>query len=198
MPRWRSIFSTSTRLKMSAQLSSVGDAHAGARAAWRARRGPARRPAPSATSPADRCRRTVRMPRRRVSRSGSANGSAARPRKVSCFVPAAVAASARMRGAVGHQRLVGLAGAVPFEHREFRMVQRAALAVAADAWRIRRCAARRPPAASCRRTPARCADRACRRAVRAIEPRWRRRADAPRCPARPARPRSRPRRNHAR
>ncbi len=36
------------------------------------------------------------------------------------------------RGAIAHQRLVGFAGPVPFEHREFGMVQRPALAVAVD------------------------------------------------------------------
>ena len=34
------------------------------------------------------------------------------------------------RRAVGHQRPVGLAGAIPFDQREFRMMQRAALPVA--------------------------------------------------------------------
>ena len=34
------------------------------------------------------------------------------------------------RGAVGHQRLIRLAGAIPFDEREFRCMQRAALAVA--------------------------------------------------------------------
>ena len=59
-----------------------------------------------------------------VSRSGSANGSAARPRKVRCVVPAAVGRQRQEGGAVGHQRLVRLAGAIPFEHGEFGMMQR--------------------------------------------------------------------------
>ena len=43
------------------------------------------------------------------------------------------------------------------------MVQRAALAIAEDAGEIEDAASRRPPAASCRRIPARCADRAASR-----------------------------------
>ncbi len=65
-----------------------------------------------------------------VSRSGSANGSAVRPRKLRVLVPAASRGLRQDGGAVGHQRLVRFARAVPFDEREFRMMQRAALAVA--------------------------------------------------------------------
>jgi hypothetical protein len=41
------------------------------------------------------------------------------------------------RGAVLHQRFIGLARAIPFQHREFRMVQRAPLAVAEHAREIK-------------------------------------------------------------
>ena len=39
----------------------------------------------------------------------------------------------QQRSAVGHQGLVGFARAIPFEHRELRMVQRSALAIAPHA-----------------------------------------------------------------
>ena len=67
-----------------------------------------------------------------VSRSGSAKGSASRPRKEKDFAPARSAASASSAAQSVHQALIGFAGAVPFEHGEFRMVQRPALAVAVD------------------------------------------------------------------
>ena len=66
-----------------------------------------------------------------VIRSGSANGSADTAAKTQEFRSRPTsAACARIAAAVGHQRLVGLARAVPFDEREFRVVQRAALAVA--------------------------------------------------------------------
>ena len=48
---------------------------------------------------------------------------------------------------------------VPFQHREFGMMQRPALAVAEHTGELK-IRARRPPAASCRRIPATCADKA--------------------------------------
>ena len=65
-----------------------------------------------------------------VSRSGSAKGSAERPRKLNCRVPAACGRQLQDRRAIVHQRPIGLAGAIPFDQREFRMMQRAALAIA--------------------------------------------------------------------
>ena len=90
------------------------------------------------------------------------------------------------RGAVGHQRAVGLAGAVPFEQGEFRMVQRAALAVAEDLGEFDDPALAGRQRASCRRIPARCANKAAKRRRRAPRASWRRRADASRFLARPA------------
>ena len=49
------------------------------------------------------------------------------------FCPGGLGSEREQRGAIGHQRIVGLTGAVPFEHRELGMVQGAALAVAKDA-----------------------------------------------------------------
>ena len=69
------------------------------------------------------------------------------------------------------------------------MVQRAPLAVAEDAGEIEDPAFARPPAASCRRTPARCGDRAASGSPSGCDAaRSRRRAGAPRCRARPAAP----------
>ena len=133
-----------------------------------------------------------------VSRSGAANGSALRPRKGSVAAAGGARRGGEKRGAVRHHRLVGLVGAIPFQHGEFRMMQRAALAVAEDAGELEDPRARRPPAASCRRTPARCADRARDALAVGRRPaRSRRRADAPRCRARPAGSPARPRRSPA-
>ncbi len=111
---------------------------------------------------AGRCRHGGRKASATVSRSGSAKGSASRPRKAKRsrrpHRRPARAASAQSR----HQRLIGLAGAVPFQHGEFGMVQRAALAVAVDRPEAEDALARRRRAASCRRIPARCAGRALR------------------------------------
>jgi hypothetical protein len=67
-----------------------------------------------------------------VSRSGSSEGSQLACRDRSASAPgrrlAASASIARNR----HQHLIGLAGAIPFQHGEFGMVQRPALAVAID------------------------------------------------------------------
>ena len=112
-----------------------------------------------------------------VSRSGSAKASAERPRKVRCRVPAARAATAQDRGAIGHQRLIGFAGAIPFDKREFGIMQRAAFAVAKHLGEFDDARARRRREASCRRIPARCADSGATPCRPAPQARWRRRAD---------------------
>ena len=119
--------STSTRLKISPQLSSSAMRMPAACAAAQqaSRSGSPSGNVASRSMPAKRAKASAT-----VSRSGAANGSAARPRKVNCCVPAACAACAKNRGAVGHQRLIRLAGPIPFDQREFRRVQRAALAIA--------------------------------------------------------------------
>ena len=110
-------------------------------------------------------------------------------------MPAGLGRKRQNLAAIAHHRLIGLARPIPFEHREFGVVQRAALPVALDMGESRRCAARRPPAASCRRIRARCGGRAASARRPATAPRSRRRADAPRCRARPGAPPYRPRRN---
>ena len=65
-----------------------------------------------------------------VIRSGAANGSARAAAKAQGFGPGGCGGQRQEGGAVIHQRLVRFARAVPFQQREFRMVQRAALAVA--------------------------------------------------------------------
>ena len=112
-------------------------------------------------------------------------------------MPAVSAASARISAQSRHQRLVGLARPVPFEHGEFGMVQRAALAVAVDMGEAgdARLARRQQLLAGEFRRGVEIERRAARR--RGRWPRSRRRADAPRCPARPAAWPYRPRRNPA-
>ncbi len=127
MPRLPSILSTSTRLKMSPQRSSSPTRMPAARAA----RASASR---SGSPPGSVANRSMLAKRANasatVSRSGSANASAVRPRNVKVLRPRGFRRQRQDRGAVGHQGLIRLAGAVPFEQGEFRMVQRAALAVA--------------------------------------------------------------------
>ena len=71
-----------------------------------------------------------RKPRRRSAVPARRTDRPTRPRKVSCRRPGRLRRQRQDRRAVGHQRLVRLAGAIPFDQREFRMMQRAALAVA--------------------------------------------------------------------
>ena len=134
------------------------------------------------------------MPARRmnasatVMRSGVANGSAVRPRKLNCLRPGRLRGLRQDRRAIGHQGPVRLIGPIPFDHGEFRMMQRAALAVAEHAGELddpglargqqllagefrRGAQIKRPPAS--RPAP---------------QGRSQRRADAPRCRARPAAP----------
>ena len=149
--------------------------------------------------PGGRCRQSARRLRRRVRRSGSWNGSASRPRKVRTRVPAVSAASAEDRRAILHQRLVGLARPIPFEHGEFRVVQRPALAVAVHTGEARRSAVSPAASSFLQANSGRGVQVERRRARRrAPRPRSRRRADAPRCRARPAASPVRPRRNPAR
>ena len=86
-----------------------------------------------------------------------------RPRKRSSGAPAASAATASSAAQSCHHRLVGLIGAIPFEHGELGVMQRRRARGCGRRGRNRRCAARRRRAASCRRIPARCADRAAAR-----------------------------------
>ena len=94
------------------------------------------------------------------SRSGFADGSAERPRKEKCQVPAACAASASSAAQSAIRAVIGLAGAIPFDQREFGMHAARRARDCEKPWRTRRCGARRRREASCRRIPARCADRA--------------------------------------
>ena len=63
---------------------------------------------------------------------------------------------------VGHHGVIAGIGAIPFQHGEFRQMQVAALAVAEHPGEFEDLRSRRPPAISCRRIPARCADSAWR------------------------------------
>ncbi len=61
--------------------------------------------------------------------SGSASGSALRPRKLISRASGDSRGHGEESDAVGHHGLIGFAGAIPFEHGEFRVMQRAALAI---------------------------------------------------------------------
>ena len=100
------------------------------------------------------------------------------------------------RGAVVHQRCERRADAIPFEHREFRRVQRACARDCGRHASARRSASPRRRAASSSRIRARCAaiGRA-RSAVRPDEVGREARADGSRCRARPAARPDRPRRS---
>ena len=130
-------------------------------------------------------------------RSGAANGSAARPRNENVPRARRLRRQREQRRAIGHQRVVGLVGAIPFEHREFGMVQRAALAVAKHAGELEDppLARRQQLLAGEFRRGVQIEPRALAR--RARPARSRRRAGAPRCRARPAGSRPRPRRSRA-
>jgi hypothetical protein len=65
-----------------------------------------------------------------LSRSGGASGSHSVPRQTRRVVPAARAAAASSAAQSSIARSGGLAGAIPFEHGEFGMMQRPALTVA--------------------------------------------------------------------
>ena len=128
-----------------------------------------------------------------VIRSGSANGSARAVAEAELPGARGLRSAGYHRHAVVHQQLVVAVRPVPFEHGEFRMVQRVRSRDCGSSGRTRRSAARRPPEASCRRIPGRCADSAGRgrwaRPVRSAS-----HGHGSRCPARPAASRSRPRR----
>ena len=149
---------------MSDQVSSRGDADAGL---LRRRRRSASRSAPSAGRVASRSMPAWRLKASAtVSRSGSANGSALRSRKVKRRAPAASRRRARSAACNRPSALVGPSRAIPFEHGEFGMVQRRRARGCGRRGRTRRSAARRRRAASCRRIPARCAGKRWSRAVR--------------------------------
>ena len=65
-----------------------------------------------------------------VSRSGSANGIGLAAAKAAAAWRPPLGRQRQDLGAIVHQRLVGLARAIPFEHGELGMMQGAALAVA--------------------------------------------------------------------
>ena len=139
---------------------------------------------------------TRRRPRRRSAARARQTDRPSRPRKVRTlrpgrFAPPApeCAAQSPISASYGSPR------AIPFEHGEFRMVQRAALAVAEDLGEVDDPRARPPPTASCRQIPARCADRAGAKRRPGPSASSRKHADGSRCRARPATPRSRPRRS---
>ena len=62
------------------------------------------------------------------------------------------------RRAIIHQQLITLIRPIPFQHCEFRMMQRAALAIAEYARKIDNPQSHPLPAVFCRRIPAKCAD----------------------------------------
>ncbi len=94
-----------------------------------------------------------------AARSGSANGSVVRPRNENRPVLlVACAASVITAIVIVHDRRHRLTGAVPFQHGELGQMKIAALAIAEHPGEFVRSGARQRPAASCRRTPARCAD----------------------------------------
>ena len=164
-------------------------------AAWRARRSRSGSPRPSAGSEAKRSMPAWRqervahaqpLRRRRTGRPRGRESEGARPRRLGARA-AAIAAQSR------HQRLERLAGAIPFEHGEFRRVQRAALAIAEHPRQRENPPSRPPPAASSSRIRARCGDRPGGRRRPGRSSRSRSRADGPRCRARPAAPPARPR-----
>ena len=105
---------------------------------------------------------------------------------------------AQERDAIAHQRLIRFAGAIPFDEREFGMMQRAALAIAKHLGEFDDAPLARGQqffAGEFRRgaqIAGRCACRPARQAW------WRRRADEFRCPEKPAARRCRPRQNPAR
>ncbi len=63
-------------------------------------------------------------------RSGGSNGLASRPRKAKVFAPATLGGERDKRSAIVHKRRQRRADPIPFQHREFRRVQRRAFAVA--------------------------------------------------------------------
>ena len=76
---------------------------------------------------------------------------------VKLFNPSAVsAARASTVRAVLHQHVIACTGAVPFQHREFGMMQRPCFAIAEGMGEREKAAVRLPPAASCRQIPVRC------------------------------------------
>ena len=183
-----------TRLKMSDQVSSP--------ATWMPPRAPpassARPVARPAASPAGRCPQ--------ISRNAVGDSETLRrgERIAGAILEAPFLQAGRLRGlgeqrrAIGHQRLVGLVRAIPFQQREFGMMQRAALAVAEHAGEgddlrlarrqqllageLRR-GVQMHPGARRRPAPSSSVANACR---------W------VRCPARPGGSASRPRRNPGR
>ena len=154
-PSWARRVPTSTRLKHVGPGVVGRDAHARAAAAAtnasrssaitrrdRSRRGARRPPPPSAAPGRQRDR-----PRRSAPGAGSSRRPRARPRQD--------------RDAVVHDRLIGLAGAIPFQHGEFGRVQRPCARGCGRRGRSRRSASRLPPAASSSRIRARCAGSGC-------------------------------------
>ncbi len=101
------------------------------------------------------------------------------------------------RCAIVHQHPIRLACAIPFDEREFRMMQRAALAVAEHLGKFddARLAGGKKFLAGEFRRGAQIKRR--RRAVRRQQASWRSRADGSRFRAKPAAPKSRPRQNPA-
>ncbi len=123
-----SILSTSTRLKMSAQVSSgaVWMPAPGGRCGKRVAIAAPRRPSVASRSMPAKPRNASAT----VRRSGGANGSALRRAEGQRRSARGFGGEPQQRRAVLHQPLVGLARPIPFQHGERRVVQRAALAIA--------------------------------------------------------------------
>ena len=127
MPSFGSIRSPSTRLKMSDQVSSPATCDAG-----RARRGG--EPVAVALAGLERRQQVdagefrERVGDREPLRRSIGIGSAVLPLR--CRPPAALAASTRIAAQSAISALVRFVGAIPFQHGEFGMVQRPALAIA--------------------------------------------------------------------
>ena len=108
----------------------VADAYAGAmRRARKPPACPARRPA---RSPTDRCRRKRSNASATVSRSSAANGIRCPAAKSQDLRPSRFRRKRQNGRTIAHQSVIRLARAIPLDHGEFRVVQRAALAVAED------------------------------------------------------------------
>ena len=149
--------SLSIRLKMSDQVSSAATRRP-AVAAWRARTSRSGRARRAAGCRKGRSPHGAGTPRARsaarAARTGRPRGRGSEGLRAGRW-----AASATSAAQSSISRVERRAGPIPFEHGEFRRVQRVALAVAEHVRQRENLRSRRRPAASSSRIPARCADR---------------------------------------